>query len=153
MRRKDRKIDDKELINKMLTESNICRIALHDDEYPYVVPMNYGYSNNCIYMHCAATGKKIDLLKRNNKVCFEIEVGSELIKSDISCKWTTKYRSIIGYGTIEIITDSHQKIEGLDVIMKHHGKSDNIYESKVLNMVTILKLTISDLDAKQAGDW
>lgn len=153
MRRKERRIEDKNIINQILTESNTCRIALHDKEFPYIVPMNYGYSNNCLYMHCAATGKKIDLIKRDNKVCFEIDYHPEVIKKEVSCQWTTKYRSIIGYGTIEIVTDRDRKIEGLDIIMRHHGKEDNSYNSKAVDMVTVLKLTISDLDAKQAGDW
>jgi nitroimidazol reductase NimA-like FMN-containing flavoprotein (pyridoxamine 5'-phosphate oxidase superfamily) len=80
-----------------------------DNDIPYIVPLNYGYFENAIYFHSAPLGRKIDILKRNNKVCFEIEYASELIKRELACDWGTKYRSLIAYGTIEIISDFEKK--------------------------------------------
>ena len=153
MRRKERKITDQETINKILSESLICRIALFDDDFPYIVPMNYGFKDNALYFHCATEGKKIDLIQKNNKVGFEIEAEHEILKFEQSCKWTTKYRSIIGTGEIEIIRDFEEKIKGLDILMQQHGKHDNSYNSKHVDNVFILKLNVLSLSAKQAGDW
>ena len=153
MRRKDKLIEDKKIIKKILTNSKICRIGLFDKNHPYIVPMNYGYSNDSLYFHCAPDGKKIDLIKRNNKVCFEIEHSHEIVKKEVSCNWTTKYLSVIGYGAIEIIYDTDEKKNGLNIIMKHHGKKENIYDDKLVNKVVILKLNISSLTAKQSGDY
>lgn len=132
----------------------ICRIGMICDGVPYIVPLNYGYEKNAIYIHSASEGKKIDILKTNNKVCFEIEDTTEIIKKDLSCEWATKYRSLIGYGTVEIITDFNQKKRGLDIIMAQHGKDENnIYKEKqVINMV-ILKITIESVVGKQSGNW
>lgn len=152
MRRKDKKVTDEILIQEILKKSFICRIALFDQEYPYVVPLNYGYKNNALFFHCAIQGKKIDLIKKNNKVGFEIEQNHEILKSEISCKWTTKYRSIMGQGKIEIISDFEKKKEGLDIIMQHHGKKDNKYNEKIVEKILILKLEIVNLSGKQSGD-
>jgi nitroimidazol reductase NimA-like FMN-containing flavoprotein (pyridoxamine 5'-phosphate oxidase superfamily) len=93
-----------------------------DNDTPYILPFNYGYKDNGIYIHSAPEGGKIELLRKNNKVCFEIEQIAEIVKHDKPCKWETKYRSIVGYGEVEIITDYEQKKKGLDIIMSQYGE-------------------------------
>jgi nitroimidazol reductase NimA-like FMN-containing flavoprotein (pyridoxamine 5'-phosphate oxidase superfamily) len=150
MRRTEKEIEDQNIIHKILSTSIICRIGLFDEEYPYVIPVNYGYKNNSLYVHCAPHGKKIDLIKKNNRACFEIEEPHKILEDEISCKWTTKYRSVIGFGNIEIITDFEEKKKGLDVIMIQHGKTENTYSAKLVNQVVILKLNIKNLTGKQS---
>lgn len=150
MRRKERQIVDKEIINEILVNSNICRLGIFDDEYPYIVPMNYGYSNKSLYFHCATEGRKLDLIVKNNKVGFEIEAQNEILKDEVSCKWTTKYRSIIGKGKIVILTETNEKVDGLNIIMEHHGKMDNSYNEKILDRLIVLRLDIEELTAKQS---
>jgi nitroimidazol reductase NimA-like FMN-containing flavoprotein (pyridoxamine 5'-phosphate oxidase superfamily) len=150
MRRTERKIEDPKIINKILSESIICRVGLFDEEYPYVIPLNYGYKNNALYIHCATGGKKIDLIRKNNKACFEIEDSYKILEDEVSCKWTTKYRSVIGNGKIEIISDFEEKKKGLDVIMTQHGKKENTYHKKLVDRILILKLNIKDVTGKQS---
>ena len=150
MRRNDKAITDTEAINHILNNSVICRLAFFDQDYPYIVPMNYGYKDNNLYFHCATTGKKLDLIRKNNKVGFEIEASHHIEKHDLSCKWTTKYKSIIGNGSIEIINDPEQIIAALDIIMSQHGKHENQYNPKHLANVSILKLNIHNISAKQS---
>jgi nitroimidazol reductase NimA-like FMN-containing flavoprotein (pyridoxamine 5'-phosphate oxidase superfamily) len=154
MRRKEQEVTDKSIIEKILTGSEICRVAINDEEYPYIVPMNYGYSDNALYFHSAAAGEKIDLIKKNNKVCFEIEYAGEVIRNEDPCKWSTRYLSIIGSGEIEIINDTSDKKRGLDIIMKHYGNTaQNEYNVSQVNNLVILKLTINKLTAKRSGNW
>jgi len=154
MRRKDREITDRTTIDKILSSSLICRVAMIDGERPYIVPLNYGYSDNALYIHSAPIGKKIEILTLNNKVCFEIDVEGDLIKGDLSCDWSINYRSLIGYGSMDIITDFEEKQAGLDIIMKQHGKSENnIYKKSNVDSILILKLNIEQITGKQSGDW
>ena len=154
MRKKNQEIKDKKIINEILTKSEICRVAMIDNGKPYIVPLNYGYKDNCIYIHSASKGKKIDLLRKNNKVCFEIEQTAELVKHDKPCKWATKYRSLIGYADAEIITDFEQKKKALDIIMSHYGEnSDPDYEEKQVESMVIIKLKITQLTGKQSSNW
>lgn len=154
MRRKQHEITDKVIIEEILSKSEVCRIALLDDDRPYIVPLNYGYKDNAIYVHSAPLGKKIDLLKINNKVCFEIEYSTVIVKHEIPCDWGARYRSVIGYGTIDIITDFEQKKAGLDIIMAHYGKNDkNEYKDKQVDFIVILKLNIEEITGKQLGNW
>jgi uncharacterized protein len=154
MRKKQYEITDPAIIEEILSKSEICRIALIDNDRPYIVPLNYGYKNKAIYFHSSPHGKKVELLKSNRKVCFEIELFTEIVKKEIPCNWGTKYRSVIGYGTIEFLTDPDKKREGLDIIMAHYGKTDkNIYQDKQIDKVLILKLNIEEMTGKQLGSW
>ncbi len=153
MRRKDKLIEDKTIIEEILNTALICRIALFDTEYPYILPMNYGYQDHVLYFHGAAAGRKINLIKQNNKVGFEITHSHKVLEDEVSCNWTTKYRSIIGTGTIEIITNFEEKKKGLDIIMQQHGKKENSYKDKTVERVAVFKLTINDLSAKQSGKY
>ena len=154
MRRTDKEITDQDLIDEILKKSEICRVAFSNDEFPYIVPFNYGYRDNALYFHSAGSGKKIDLIRKNNKVCFEITQSSRIVKGKKACNWTTKYRSVIGFGSIEIITETSRKVRGLDIIMEHYGqKNTGRYDTHHLERLVILKLTIEQLSAKQSGDW
>lgn len=153
MRRKNKEIPDKLLIEAILKDSFVCRIGMKTEDVPYIVPVNYGYENGCIYVHSAPEGRKIELLEKDNKVSFEIEYDYEVIKEGESCDWTTKFRSLMGIGTVTIINDYDEKIKGLDIIMKQHGKMENSYNKKLVNNMVILKLAIEQVTGKQSGNW
>lgn len=154
MRKKQNEITDPKVIEEILSCAEVCRIAMMDNDRPYIVPLNYGYRNNNIYFHSSLLGKKTELLKTNNKVCFEIELCSQIVKKDIPCEWSTKYRSVIGYGTIDFIEDPDKKREGLDIIMEHYGKTGKkIYQDTRIEKVLILRLGIEEISGKQSGGW
>ena len=154
MRRKNQEVTDKSIIEEILTKSDFCRIAINDNEYPYLVPLNYGYRDNTLYFHSAAIGKKVDLIKKNNKVGFEIEYSAKTIPHEQPAKWSTKYLSMIGYGEVEIITDGIEKKKGLDIIMSHYSDSiNNEYEDSQVNNLVILKLKITGLTVKRSSNW
>jgi nitroimidazol reductase NimA-like FMN-containing flavoprotein (pyridoxamine 5'-phosphate oxidase superfamily) len=154
MRRKDKEIIDQKIIDDIFTTAEVCRIAMIDDGAPYIVPLNYGYRENALYVHSAAAGRKIDILKRNRTVCFEIETPSVIIKHTEPCRWGTKSRSLIGYGQVEIITNYERKKQGLDIIMAHYGKAgQNVYDENQLHAVVVLKILVESVTCKQLGDW
>lgn len=154
MRKKNQEITDPKIIEEMLYESEICRLAMMDGDKPYILPFNYGYKNNCIYIHCAREGKKIDLLSMNGEVCFEIEHTAKLIVGEKACDWTERYRSIVGYGCVEILSDFDEKVEGLEIIMRGNGmKGEIVFKKSNVEAVAILKLGIATLTAKQSSNW
>jgi nitroimidazol reductase NimA-like FMN-containing flavoprotein (pyridoxamine 5'-phosphate oxidase superfamily) len=154
MRRQEKEILDKDIIERILKESDICRIAMIDGSEPYIVPLNYGYVDGVIYIHSAPEGRKISILSANNRVCFEIEYAQKVVKKKEPCNWTTKYRSVIGYGNIEIVSDTENKKKGLNIIMRKYGyKGKSDYNEGLLNWVILLKLKIEKVTGKQSGDW
>lgn len=154
MRKANQEIKDPEIIEEILSGSEICRIAMVDDGQPYMLPFNYGYKDHCIYIHSAPAGRKIDLLKKNNHVCFEMEQTARIVEHEKACKWATVYRSVVGYGTIEIVTGFEDKKRGLEIIMAHYGApGTNDFEPRQVEAVVILKLTITTITGKQSSNW
>lgn len=154
MRRSGQEIKDKKILDEILSGAIICRVAMMDGDQPYLLPFNYGYRDGCIYIHSAPAGKKIDVLRQNPRVCFEIEHAVDLEKGEMACDWSTTYRSLIGYGNVEILSDDQSKQQGLEVIMAQHGAPELLdFEPGNLKRMVILKLTISSMTGKQSSNW
>ncbi len=151
MRRSDKEISDKRIIEEVFEKSEICRLGIADEGVPYIVPLNYGYSDGKLYFHTARQGRKIELLCKNNRVAFEIEYLNEIVKGDMPCNWTARYRSLMGTGNVEIIEDENQIRDGLNIIMSHYGSTENTYNEANLKRIFILKLTIESVTGKQSG--
>jgi nitroimidazol reductase NimA-like FMN-containing flavoprotein (pyridoxamine 5'-phosphate oxidase superfamily) len=154
MPRKDQEITDQGIIEGILATAEVCRLAMVDQGEPYVVPVNFGYRDRCLYVHSAATGRKIDILRRNNRVCFEIEGPSAIVRHAEPCHWGARGRSLIGYGRAEFVADREEKKRGLDAIMAHYGKTDpSTYDEQQLDAVVILRISIESMAGKQVGKW
>jgi len=153
MRRNDREISNQDEIESIIKKADVCRVALIDGDLPYIVALNFGYkpgNPSVIYFHCAKTGRKIDIIKKNNNACFQMDVEHELISAEKACGFTMKYKSIVGYGKIFHVLDKTEKAEGLNLLMKQYTqKGDYIFDEKVMKVTTILKLEISEISAKQ----
>lgn len=154
MRRKDHEITDPAILTEVLATAQVCRLALIADGEPYVVPLNYGYRDHVLYFHTAAAGRKIEALRRNNRVCFEVETPCEIVRHAEPCHWSVKVRSVVGYGRMEFVTDLDAKRRALDVLMAQHGAPDsNRFDTHELAKVTVLRLPIESLAGKQLGRW
>lgn len=153
MRRKDREVIKKNEIIQIIEKCDICRIAFLDNNIPYIVPMNFGYQYDdkmILYFHCAKEGKKIDMIKKNNIVCFEMDCSHDPVTSDIACDSTMEYESIIGNGVIDIIYPVKEKITALNYIMKNYSiKKEFLFNDKKVRSTTILKLSVTDYSGKR----
>jgi nitroimidazol reductase NimA-like FMN-containing flavoprotein (pyridoxamine 5'-phosphate oxidase superfamily) len=116
---------------------------------PYIVPVCFGHADGCIYFHCAAEGKKIDIIRENNNVCFEVEVDVELVPGDSACRYTMKFKSVIGFGKAHIVEDPGEKKKGLDIIMEHYsGSSHHEYAEQGFRLATIVRIDIDTMTGK-----
>jgi nitroimidazol reductase NimA-like FMN-containing flavoprotein (pyridoxamine 5'-phosphate oxidase superfamily) len=154
MRKARQEITDQLILEEILRGAIICRMAMMDGDLPYIIPFNYGYKEGCLYIHSAPDGKKIDLLRKNKRVCFEVEDTIEITKGELACDWSTRYRSVVGYGNVEILSDEDSKQHGLEVIMAQHGAPELVeFNPKNINRMVILKLTITSMTGKQSSNW
>jgi len=154
MRKSKQEIKNDKVLEEILGNAIICRMAMMDGDRPYIIPFNYGYSDGCLFIHSAPEGKKIDLLKQNPEVCFEVEDKMEITKGERACDWSTRYRSVVGYGEVEILSDEASKRQGLEVIMAQHGAPELVeFNSKNLGRMVILKIRITSMTGKQSGHW
>ena len=152
MRRNDREIKDQKEIESIIEKADVCRIGLSDGNMPYIVPMDFGYKDNCLYFHCAREGKKIDIIKRNNSACFEMDIDHMFLKPEgRPCGWGAKYRSVIGFGKAFVVEDSEEKSEALNIITQHYGADYYLFSKDELESVGIIKIEIASTTGKKAG--
>jgi hypothetical protein len=152
MRRDDKEITDRREIQEILESARICRIALCDGDTPYIVPVNYGYHDNALYVHSAPEGRKIDILRRNNAVCFEIERDMRIVPADRACRWAARYTSLVGNGRAEILEDRESKIHGLHVLMRQQSGRDGwTYPEDALERMVVVRISIDSVTGKRSG--
>jgi uncharacterized protein len=148
MRRQDRQIQDPKIIEDIIQRSLVCRLGLSDGEQPYIVPLCFGCKDNTLYFHCAGEGYKLDIIKKNNKVCVEFDIDQQLISGDKACQWSMNYRSVIGFGKAFIVAEEELKRAALDVIMDHYAHGPHEYAQPSLDKVCIVKVVIETMTCK-----
>ena len=112
MRRRDREITDREEMEAILQAAQVCRLAVADGEEPYVVPLCFGYESGSFYFHSAFEGRKIDILKKNPRVCIEADSTAGLIRDADPCAWGVRYASVICTGRARFVVDAMEKKTG-----------------------------------------
>jgi nitroimidazol reductase NimA-like FMN-containing flavoprotein (pyridoxamine 5'-phosphate oxidase superfamily) len=151
MRRKDKEIKDKEEIEEIIKSASICRLGLSYNDIPYIIPMNFGYKDNCLFFHSAKEGKKLDIIRKNSNICFEIDIETKLIKNKKPCSWGMEYKSIIGFGYAYIISDFSAKKEALNTIVNNYTTGSFEFNEKAVNNVEIIKVEIQEISGKKSG--
>lgn len=155
MRRKDREITEFSEIMKIIDKCDACRLALFDQEFPYIVPLNFG-TDICdgqlyLYFHCANEGKKLDLIKQNNKAAFEMDCEHNIILYEERMSCTMGYASVIGRGIIEFV-DNENKFEALKMIMRHYHHESFNFNTDMMKATTVFRLKVLDMAGKRRNN-
>jgi len=154
MRRKEKEITGISEIESIISRALVCRIALSDNNVPYIVAMNFGYSGEKgrkLYFHCAAEGRKIDMIRKNNYVCFELDTDHHITVETVACDFGMRYSSVVGWGTISFVGSDAEKAEGLNSIMHHY--TDRVgfnLDPEIFKRTRVLRLDIAIMTGKKA---
>jgi nitroimidazol reductase NimA-like FMN-containing flavoprotein (pyridoxamine 5'-phosphate oxidase superfamily) len=135
----------------ILQKADVCRIAMCDDNVPYIVTMNFGFGKDgvSLYFHSACEGKKIDILRKNNLVCFQVDIEHEFFLHSVSCGCSMAYQSVVGMGRISFVNDLPEKLEALQAIMTHYtNKSEHVFKEELVERTMIMRLDIEEISAK-----
>jgi len=151
MRRADREIKDRAEIDGILATAEVIHLGLFDGTEPYVVPMTFGYADGCIYLHGALEGRKVDILKAHPRVCFETYTDYEIVRGPVACSFSTKYRSVIGYGVASFVTDRQAKVNALDCMMSKFAPGPYHYNEEALVRTNIIRIEIESMTGKKLG--
>jgi nitroimidazol reductase NimA-like FMN-containing flavoprotein (pyridoxamine 5'-phosphate oxidase superfamily) len=155
MRRKDREVTDPAEKLRIIDNCKVCRLGMSENNRPYVIPLNFGYvyenDTLTLYFHGAREGKKIDILKNNPEVCFEMDGGHALIEGKEACDYSYAYESVVGFGTVEFLEGDAEKARGLNVLMKHQtGKdTDHVFNERHLKAAAVYRLRTASFTGKR----
>jgi len=154
VRRSDRQITDLSAISALLEECRTVHLSCNAEGAPYVVPMNYGFAlapdgRLTLYLHCAAEGRKLDLLRRDARVGFAISALVETVRADRPCAWTARYRSLLGTGRVAILTDPEEKRLALEALLHHMGFAGRAdFAPEALANVAVLRIDVEEYTCK-----
>lgn len=151
MRRAEKKAISQEAAVQILKEARRGVLAVAgDDDYPYVVPINYLYdeTEGKIYFHSSLAGHKVDAMKRNPKVCFTVYSEPEIRDLD----WAPYVRSVVAFGQAKPMPQSEKMIEKLkEFAMKYYpneAEADEEIEAD-LRAVQLIEITIEHMTGKE----
>lgn len=155
MRRKDREITGFEEIVDVIQRCEVLRIGLVDpDGKPYIVPLTFGLeiegSKVTFYFHSAREGRKMDILRENPFVCFEMEATTGFITHETACRWSARHETVMGEGTVHCIEDPREKLKAFQNIMLRNGfQGVPEFNPVFFKQAAVCRIEVSQLSGKR----
>lgn len=153
MRQKTREIKDFAEIIEVMKRCDVCRLALNNDGYPYILPLNFGMhvenGKITLIFHSATEGYKLELIKKDNRASFEMDCSHKLQYFEEKGYCTMAYESVIGRGRIRIL-DEEQKLEALQKLMNHYHPGGNAYfDPAAVTRTAVYVLEVEEVTGKR----
>lgn len=150
MRRQDKFMAESECMEVLESAEYGTLATISEDDTPYMTPMNFVHLDGYIYFHCAKEGHKLENIEKNPHVCFSVVDSVELLPE----KFSTKFRSVIIFGTIEIVKDTEEKRKSICAIAEklspdYHDEGIKYIDSAFDN-IHMLKLKVDKITGKAA---
>ncbi len=147
-------VDDKQRIESIILHCDTCFVGITDLEgNPYVIPMNFGYEDDVLYLHSGPEGSKLEMLERNNHVCITFSSGHKLVYRDeqVACSYSMRSDSVICRGKVAFIEDMDEKCRALDIIMRHYTDRQFVYSDPAVRNVRVWRVPIDQITGKELG--
>ena len=152
MTKRERQVTDPQQIREILDTAQVVHLGLCVDNEPYVVPMNYGYTMEAgkltLYLHSAVRGKKLDMIRSNPKVFFEMDCDRKPFEGNLPCQYGLSYSSLMGRGTAAIVEDVEEKKKAMSILMKTQTDKDFSFEDRLVSIVTVIRIDAAEYTAK-----
>ncbi len=150
--KRERQVTDREQVAHILDTGKVLHLGLAVDNEPYVVPMNYGYTLEdeklVLYLHSAVHGKKLDMLRINPRVFFDIDCDRVPFERRVPCQYGLAYASVMGRGTARIVEDVEEKKQAMSILMKTQTGKDFSFEDRLVSIVAVIRIDVEEYTAK-----
>ena len=150
--KREREVTDPGEILEILDKSMVAHVGMVDGDEPYVVPMNYGYTKEngklVVYLHSATRGKKLDMIRANPKVFFEIDCDLVPFEGELPCQYGLSYSSVMGKGVARIVDDVEEKKKAMSILMKTQTQKDFTFEDRLVSIVAVIRIDVEAYTAK-----
>ena len=152
MTKRELQIIDPAQIRAILDTAKVVRLGLAVNNEPYVVPMNFGYTMEegklTLYLHSAMRGKKLDMIRANPRVFFEMDCDLTPFEGVKPCQYGMSYSSIMGRGEARIIENVEEKMAAMTMLMKTQTGKDFSFDEKLVGMVAVIRVDVAEYTAK-----
>ncbi len=145
-------VTDPDQIRHILDTGKVLHLGLAVNNEPYVVPMNYGYclenGKLVLYLHSAVRGKKLDMIRANPRVFFEIDCDLMPFEGRVPCQYGLVYSSLMGRGTAVLVDDVEEKKQAMSILMKTQTGKDFTFEDRLVTIVSVIRIDVEEYTAK-----
>ena len=152
MTKRELQITDEAQILEILDKAKVLHLGLCVDNEPYVVPMNYGYimegGKPVLYLHSAVQGKKLDMIRANPNVFFEMDCDRMPFEGEKPCQYGLVYSSVMGRGTASIVEDVEEKKKAMSLLMKTQTRKDFEFNDRLVSIVAVIRIDAAEYTAK-----
>ena len=152
MTKRELQITDENQIRAILDTAKVLRLGLAVNNEPYVVPMNYGYTMEegklVLYLHSAMRGKKLDMIRANPRVFFELDCDLAPFEGQKPCQYGLVYSSVMGRGTASILEDVEEKKRAMVYLMKTQTQKDFEFRDEWVSIVAVIRIDVEEYTAK-----
>ena len=153
MTRRELEITDISEILHIMDTAKILHLGLSDDGWPYVVPMNYGYTykdnHMTLYLHGATKGYKFEVIEKNPNASFAIETDTIPFEGRIACQYGMAYKSVMGRGRASLVEKREEKETALSLLMKQQTGKDFTFDEKLVSIVNVIRIDVNEFTAKE----
>ena len=152
MTKRELQITDESRIRQILDTAKVLHLGLSVNDEPYVVPMNYGYvmeeDKLVLYLHSAVRGKKLDMIRQNPKVFFELDCDRIPFEGEKPCQYGLSYASVMGRGRARIVEDVEEKKKAMSILMKTQTEKDFSFDDRLVSIVAVIRIDVAEYTAK-----
>lgn len=146
-------ITDKDELVEIIKSIDVCSVGMVDGDKPYVLPFNFAYRDNCIYLHSGKGGRKLDVLNKNDNVSIAFEKDSVLNirHENVACSYSMKFKSVILSGKALFVDDFDEKVDAMNFIMEHYTGKSFTYNKPAIDNIVIIKVEIEEISGRKRG--
>lgn len=153
MRKKQKEITDRAAVLRLLETCHVGRLGTNgSDGYPRVKPLNFAMHAGKVYFHTALAGEKVDDIRRDNRVCFEVDHPIGLVRAENHpCEAAYRYQSVMIRGRAFFVDDPGEKLCALDSLMRKYQPEGGYgqYREDKLSITGVVRIEIEEMTGKQ----
>ena len=152
MTKRENQITDEQKIRRILDTAKVLRLGIAVDNVPHIIPMNYGYTmegkNLTFWLHSAVKSDKLELLRQNPNICFELDCDYVPFEGTLPCQYGLSYCAVSGRGKAVLIEDTAEKMEAISVLMKTQTGKDFTFNERLVSIVAVIRVDVTEYAAK-----
>ncbi len=126
------------------------RLATAVDGQPYITPVNFALAGDKIYIHCHTQGRKLDNIRQNAQVCFEVSEPVKLVKADMACDFAVRFKSVLVFGPARILEEAAEKLPAMEAIVAKYAAGHPVppLRAEQTGAIKIIEITIESISGK-----
>lgn len=147
-------LEEQGRIEDLIRSCTLCYVGMADENgIPYVLPMNFGYEDEIIYLHSAQEGHSISILEKNPNVCITFCTDPKLMWQDeeVACSYRVRADSVICRGKVVFEDEYDEKVNALNIIMRQYSDREFSYSAPSVKNVKIWKVALENVSAREFG--